>query len=67
MPGRKENNPAMLRTHPPTEDRIKRLMEMEGADDLPMPVTIPKRIVNPPPQYVVLRRPRWHLITGLWH
>lgn len=67
MPGRKENNPAMLRTHPPTEERIERLMAMEGADVLPMPVEIPTRVVNPPPEYVVVRRPRWHILTGLWH
>jgi len=67
MPGRKVPEPAMLRTHPPTEERIERLMEMEGRQDMPKPVIIPQPMVNPPRGYVVRRRPRWHIMTGLWY
>lgn len=30
MPNRRSQEPSLLRTHPPTEDRISRLMQMEG-------------------------------------
>ncbi len=67
MPGRKVPEPAMLRTHPPTQERIDRLMEMEGRHDMPAPVRVPEPMVNPPRGYVVTRRPRWHILTGLWY
>jgi len=67
MPGRKIPEPAMLRTHPPTEERIERLMALQGRKDMPAPVTIPEPMVNPPKGYVVRRRPRWHIMTGLWY
>ena len=67
MPGRKVPQPAMLRTHPATEERIERLMEMEGRHDMPTPVRIPEPMVNPPRGANVQRRPRWHIVTGLWY
>ena len=67
MPGRKIPEPAMLRTHPPTDERIERLMALQGRKDMPQPVTIPQPMVNPPQGYVVRRRPRWHIMTGLWY
>lgn len=67
MPGRKIPEPAMLRTHPPTDDRIERLMALEGRQDMPAPVIIPEPMVNPPRGYEVRRRPRWHILTGLWY
>lgn len=67
MPGRKIPEPAMLRTHPPTDERIERLMALQGRKDMPQPVTISQPMVNPPQGYVVRRRPRWHIMTGLWY
>ncbi len=67
LPGRKVPEPALLRTHPPTDDRIERLMAMEGSRDLPAPVSLPRPMVNPPVEYVVTRRPRWHILSGLWY
>ncbi len=67
MPGKKAPQPAMLRTHPATAERIERLMAMEGRHDMPAPVRIPQPMVNPPRGYSVQRRPRWHIITGLWY
>lgn len=67
MPGRKVPEPAMLRTHPPTEERIERLLAMEGRQDMPAPVRIPEPLVNPPRGYQVQRKPRWHIMTGLWY
>ncbi len=67
MPGRKIPEPAMLRTHPPTEERIERLMALQGRKDMPQMVSFPQPMVNPPQGYVVRRRPRWHIMTGLWY
>ena len=67
MPGRKIPEPAMLRTHPPTEERIARLMSLQGRKDMPQPVHTPDPVVNPPQGYVVRRSPRWHIMTGLWY
>lgn len=57
---------AMLRTHPPTEDRIARLKAMAGVNqDTALGVTqepiITFRPTRPIPQ------PRWHLRSGLWY
>jgi len=67
MPGRKVPEASLLRTHPPTDDRIARLMEMKDLQELPAQMSVPRRIVNPPPAFVVSRRPRWHIVSGLWY
>ena len=66
LPGRRLPDPSLLRTHPPTEERIARLLELVppraplrfvdggGAQSLPLLGT--RRI----------RPPRWH-IGGLWY
>lgn len=69
LPGRRVPDPSLLRTHPPTEERVRRLMQLQ----------IPNRrhsIYNAaePDQFVdritaaptIHRSPRWH-ISGLWH
>ncbi|MEL7499688.1 MAG: zinc metalloprotease HtpX [Planctomycetota bacterium] len=69
-PGPRRAQPAMLRTHPPTEERVSRLMElarMQQAKDReamaseyqPMGV----KIVRPP----VKRKPRYHPTNGMWY
>ncbi|MBI5569601.1 MAG: M48 family metalloprotease [Desulfomonile tiedjei] len=67
FPGRRVPEPSLLRSHPPTEERIQRLLELEEelapgpeerAHDLYRDVrSIPVRIV---------RGPRWHS-SGLWY
>lgn len=64
MPGRKIPEPALLRTHPPTDDRIERLMALK--QDRPS-FSIPEPAVNPPRGYEVRKRPRWHVVSGLWY
>lgn len=66
LPGRKIPAPALLRTHPPTEDRISRLTELSGKA-LPAPVAMPEIEFSPPMPQQALRRPRWHIMTGLWY
>ena len=67
MPGRKVLEASLLRTHPPTEERIARLMAMKDLQELPPQMEVPRQVVNPPPQYIVLKRPRWHIMSGLWY
>ncbi len=69
LPGRHLPDPSLLRTHPPTKERIARLMEL-------VPEELPSRALawpldDPRELLALLGRgiegaPRWH-ITGLWH
>lgn len=68
MPGYRIPEPSLLRTHPPTEERVKRLLELKG-DFRPSVLTHPHR--NLFDQWGLgsnqrIRKPRWH-ISGLWH
>jgi heat shock protein HtpX len=69
LPGRREPEPSLLRTHPRTEERIERLLELsreERPQLVPgvMPVDTIFLLPNHYPE--VRRTPRWH-IGGLWH
>jgi len=65
LPGRRLPEPSLLRSHPPTEDRVRRLLSLYrppppdrfGEDE---PFELGGRAASIPP------RPRWR-ITGLWH
>ena len=69
LPGRREPDPAVLRTHPTTAERIKRLLALSGKV-LPDPafVQTPGRVVSAAdlPAMHFPRRPHWHL-SGLWY
>jgi heat shock protein HtpX len=73
LPGRRIPEPSLLRTHPPTDERIARLLELQPqATPLPqVPETwrpYPKQ-AHPawsPPVTFAQRRPSWHL-SGLWY
>jgi heat shock protein HtpX len=64
LPGRRAPEPSLLRTHPPTEERVRRLMELyEEVEPEPAPevdVAPPSwaRLVDHPPRY------RW---PGVWY
>ncbi len=67
LPGRRIPEPSLLRTHPPTEERVRRLMELRhdgsvAGMNLPANGFMPDAFLNNPAQ----RPPRWH-INGLWH
>ncbi len=68
LPGRHTPEPSLLRTHPPTGERVRRLRELQlppGRGTLGPPVQasfLPGELLDHP----VIRRPRWH-ISGLWH
>lgn len=66
LPGRRIPNPSLLRTHPPTEERVMRLRQLAAEMGQPLekpasdPIVLPSslvRIVRPP-------RLRWN---GLWY
>ncbi len=68
-PGAHRKEPAMLRTHPPTAERIERLRELA---QLQQTVKAPLRPSDPRHVSVdgisrVKRMPKYHLTTGLWH
>lgn len=64
MPGRREPDPALLRTHPVTADRIRRLSEL-APPRTPLRRPGLKLPTYTPPTRVATR-PRWHL-NGLWY
>lgn len=63
LPGRRMPDPSLLRTHPPTEERIRRLLDLYEHEPLPAAATVARL-----PDWVqpVARRPRWHG-PGLWY
>ncbi|WP_031434159.1 zinc metalloprotease HtpX [Methylomarinum vadi] len=68
FPGRKVPEPSLLRTHPPTEERVRRIMELKIPENiLPLHLLLDSeslaKLLN---LRQVMRRPRWH-INGLWH
>ncbi len=68
MPGRRLPEPSLLRTHPPTEERVRRLLELQT------PQATDQNWRRPPETALlkhlnginVQRSPRRH-ISGLWH
>lgn len=64
FPGRREPDPALLRTHPHARERIRRLLAL-GARPAP---ALPEcgDLEDLLAARGALRRPRWH-VTGLWH
>lgn len=75
LPGRRLPDPSLLRTHPSTEERIRRLLSLEERPDIlgheidrigsPTPaISAGRRPTSPWPPPA--RPPRWH-VSGLWH
>lgn len=64
MPGRRSPDPSLLRTHPPTEERLKRLAELAGAHR-PRHRHGDGHATRPTGIPVAVRAPRWHR-TGAW-
>ncbi len=65
FPGRRVPDPSLLRTHPPTEERIRRLLELEPRATPSIP-QVSRAIVPPDAYRSAERRPRWH-INGMWY
>jgi heat shock protein HtpX len=63
LPGRRMPDPSLLRTHPPTEERIRRLLELYEPEAVPLSPAAPRlpAWASGPPS-----RPRWHG-PGFWY
>lgn len=70
LPGQRIPDPSILRTHPPSEERIRRLLELRDRRPLLDLPRLPVGWVELDPLYEFLGRelgrPRWHR-TGLWY
>jgi heat shock protein HtpX len=67
MPGRRDPNPSLLRTHPPTEERIRRLAALSGQlDDGRIASASGGHVPGSGRFREVRSRPR-HRLTGLWY
>jgi heat shock protein HtpX len=66
LPGRGLPDPSLLRTHPATEERIARLLELVPATPRLRPIWQAGRSVPPVLGAPHSRSPRWHL-GGLWY
>ena len=65
LPGRRMPEPSLLRTHPPTAERIERLLSLYGAATLPVSAIGPLRHHLPAgPAYGGPPRYRW---PGFWY
>jgi heat shock protein HtpX len=69
LPGQRIPDPSLLRTHPPTDERVRRLLELSTREPLPRPVSD----WSPPPRDPLAfledrlpLPPRWH-VSGLWY
>lgn len=74
QPGQKRAQPALLRTHPPSDERIKRLMEHADEVEVAKIAEVKTRpVASPPPRRIavqlprVRRRPSYRISTGMWH
>lgn len=65
LPGGRMPDPSLLRTHPKTEDRIARLLDLK-ANPEPEVETGETRVRLPAAFRPVLQRPRFHA-SGLWY
>lgn len=64
MPGRRTPQPSLLRSHPPTERRIERLIALQRPDYAPLPIQEPhSHVAGLGGAY---RRPRYHW-SGYWY
>jgi len=66
LPGRRVPEPSLLRTHPDTDERVRRLLALEGVAHQPPPAR--ERIGDSLDGIPAAagRRPRWH-VSGLWY
>ena len=68
-PGEMRSQPALLRTHPPTDERIRRLMK--HVDQVPSHEPEIQFLNQPRRTSVILprvhARPRYHISSGLWY
>lgn len=67
LPGRNLPAPSILRTHPPTAERVRRLLELvTSVSRLPADGLFRDPLIDSSARHGGTRHPRWHL-SGLWY
>lgn len=66
LPGRREPNPSVLRTHPETEERVRRIMELAQDPAKGLPPDQDRTCLVPGGCGPATRRPRWRP-GGFWY
>ena len=68
MSGRKIPEPSFLRTHPPTAERVQRLLSYEQTPELEpfFDASMSEPVTKNLSIKKIKRKPKWHF-TGLWH
>lgn len=83
LPGRKVPEPSLLRTHPPTDDRIARLMELKkeipeiqrtyqpypkaSGVEVERESDLITALFEKMPRRPRVRKPSWHMFGGTWY
>jgi heat shock protein HtpX len=65
LPGYREPQPSVLRSHPSTKERVTRLLQLRGQSDYDWNNNPHAPFINPF-QRAVLRRPRHRFFSGTW-
>ena len=66
FPMKKRTELSVLRTHPKTEERIKRLLSLHSYQIPKLDYQHYQQFISPNHYQILVRNPRWH-ISGLWY
>lgn len=66
MPGHSVPDPSVFRTHPNTNERVRRLLELTGEEQ---PWVVPETEELELPTHIsqIRQNPRWRMMRGLWY
>jgi len=67
VPGRKVPQPSLLRTHPPTEERVARLRALKAQETMPQITIVEEPMVTLVGVGPAEMRPRYRWPAGLWY
>lgn len=67
VPGRRVPQPCLLRTHPPTEERIERLLALRPEQQTPPMIIIDEPMISPVGFGPSEIKPRYRWPVGLWY
>jgi len=66
-PGRANPEPSLLRTHPPTDERVRRLLELQTGGQPAAVAVQPLHDAFMTRQPMITSTPRRHRLSGLWY
>ncbi len=68
LPGRRQPQPSLLRSHPPTEERVARLQALRAVPPAHEPMLSALRLgAGTPPDWPAVRRPPRARLSGYWY